>query len=297
MSPTRRVCVGALHIIQSLPSGHLRTGERLFDEVQPIAEATTPRIECHYWSEPTRDRLLGRLAQIVMYVQGSKRAPIVQIDAHGDEDGEGLILASGEFVPWTMLKGPLTAINVTCRLNLVVLVAACNARGLLEIVQPTDRAPVWGLIAPNRIVKAGEVERAYAVFYRTLLATGNGSAAWRAMNAAVTSPTPTFSFYDSEWAFRYVYAGYLRTHCTDQALVDRLTTILTGLIKQGEPQERVKASAPVLAGYLADHRAHFNEFKRRFFLTDLCPEHEERFPVTFEDCVGNGGLVTGPDLS
>ena len=92
-----------------------------------------------------RDTFLNRLASIVADVRASGRAPIIHIETHGTSDETGLVLSSGEFVPWSALKGLLTTINITCRLNLLVVLAACNGWGLLEIVQATDRAPLWGI--------------------------------------------------------------------------------------------------------------------------------------------------------
>jgi len=128
-----KIRIGAIHILESLPPGNLRTGERLRDELEPLGQVSTPQIAVHFWREPTRAAFLGRLQHIAAAVRFSGLAPVVHLETHGTP--EGLELASGEAVTWSDLKAPLTTINVTCRLNLLVLLGACNGAGLLEVIQ------------------------------------------------------------------------------------------------------------------------------------------------------------------
>jgi hypothetical protein len=285
--------IGSVHLIESLPQGDLRTGERLFEDLEPRARAMQPALECHFWRESTRDGILNRLAAIVADVRATGRAPIVHIETHGITDETGLIVSSGEFVPWSALKAPLTTINVTCRLNLLVVLAACNGRALLEIVQITDRAPVWGLIGPNRIVTAGEIEDAHRAFYRTFFETRDGGVAWRAMNATIQSPSPTFSLFGAEAIFRYVMAGYLAAQCTGEVLAERKARIAATLIEQGFTPDRLRVAEPVLWAYLEDHQARFDEVKRHLFFADLCTDHDRRFTVSLDECFDRDGQSAG----
>jgi len=35
---------------------------------------------------------------------------------------------------------------------------------------------------------------------------------------------------------------------------------------------------------LREHEKHFDRLRRNFFMIDLIPENETRFPLTFEEC-------------
>src|SRR5690348_6591090 len=96
---------GAIHIIESLPPGELRTGERLRDVVEPLAQTTTPAIDVYFSRPQTRDDFLGQLANIGDVTANTGRLPLVHIEAHGT--GEGLELARGDQVTWSELKVPL----------------------------------------------------------------------------------------------------------------------------------------------------------------------------------------------
>jgi len=276
--------VGSIYILESLPAGDLRTGERLRDSIEDQARAASPGILTHYLRVQTGAALFEHLSAIRSDVVTTGRSPILHLEAHGAADESGLVLASRELIPWARLTAPLTAINITCRLNLLVVVAACNGRWLLEILQLTDRAPVWGLIGPNRVVNAGEIELATSAFYRTLLSERDGGVAWRAMNAAVDADTKPFSFFSASAAFRFVFGSYLATEGTPDALERRRRAIIARLESDGLSPDIVRAGEPAVAEYIGDHRARFEEAKGHFFFTDLCPDHNERFPVTLDDC-------------
>ena len=198
---------GSVHIIETLRPGDLRTGERLFDWLEPAALAMNPAIETHLWRESTADDVLIRLQHVLEDLRKTGRAPILHIEAHGAP--EGIETASGELLTWAALKQPLTAINITCRLNLVVLLATCDGADLGRIVQLTDRAPVWAIIGPRRPVSAGELEDAEFSFYRTLFSTRDGGAAWQAMNDAVKKGDRPFLLFHAETMFKWIMEGYL----------------------------------------------------------------------------------------
>jgi hypothetical protein len=269
--------LGAVHIIESLRPGDLPTGEQLRNELVPLVEPYRERMVVHFWRETTRADLLNRLALIAADVRLSGRAPVVHIETHGDAGG--LQVTSNEYVPWPDLKIPFTLINITCRLNLLVILGACDGAGLLQVIQAVDRAPVWGLIGPRRPVTESEVDMAHRAFYRSLLSARDGGLAWRAMNAAITAGDAPFSCYRAEDMFRLIVAAYLRDHCSDEQIAERVRRVTTLAREAGLP-EREKE----LTDVLRDHRLFFDRTKRHFFFADLCPDHVDRFPVSLEEC-------------
>ena len=237
----------------------------------------------HFWREATRAAFVGRLEYIAADVRLRRLAPVLQIEAHGS--GEGLYLTSDECVTWSDLKGPLTEINVLSRLNLLVLVGACDGADLTKIIQPSDRAPVWGLIGPLRVVTAGEIEDAHTAFYRTLFSTGDGGPAWRAMNAAIEKADSPFQFISAEFMFREVMRTYFTKLCSKEALAQRMDRLVETMKSDGVPQQALPVFAAMLRERLLDHPSFFDRLKERFFHQDLCPEHAARFAVSLGECL------------
>jgi hypothetical protein len=280
------VRIGAIHIIESLGSEDLQTGTRLRDQLGPLTESSSPPISVDFWTEPTRKGFLARLQHILADVRLRRLAPVVHIETHGSP--EGLYLTSGDVVTWSDLKAPFTDINVTCRLNLLVLVGACDGAGLTKIIQAQDRAPVWGLIGPSRPVTPWEIEAAHTAFYRTLFSTGDGAVAWRAMNAAIEASDSPFLFVGAEYMFREVMRMYFKEHCSNEQLANRTQKLVDLAKNRGMPDERLPLFAAKMDEHLRDYQAIFGRTKEHFFHQDLCPEHAERFNVALAECLGTG---------
>jgi hypothetical protein len=132
--------------------------------------------------------------------------PILHIEVHGDFTG--IVVASGEYLPWREFEDELIAINESSRLNLLVMIAACKGASLFKIMLSQlgrrGRAPMRSLIGPKRNVTASEIEHACPAFYRVLFDTGDGRAAWRAMNDAVAPGSLTFDVFTAEHTFHTI---------------------------------------------------------------------------------------------
>jgi hypothetical protein len=212
---------------------------------------------------------------------------VLQFEMHGSADG--VSIASGEFVSWTDLKEPLTLINQTSRLNLLVVLAACEGANLMRLLQPTDRAPVLAVIGPRHTISAGALEKATLAFYRTLFAAGDAAAAWRAMNTAVSPSGMTFAVSTAEFMLRYVMHHYLRTEGTEAALDRRQDRLEAHLRAGGMPEQAILLGREPARELMRDHRKHFLDIKRHFLFCHLFPENEARFGVSFEDCLKEPG--------
>lgn len=277
--------LGALHIVESLQSKDLKTGARLRQQLAAIAASHPKPLPVHFWTAQTREEFLGRLKQIEDDVRTTGRPPIVHLETHGDRSG--LFVTSGETVTWADLKGPLTNINITARLNLLVVVAACHGEALLSVLQAYDRAPVWGMIGPNRPVYDTEIDQANAAFYGTLHSTVDGAVAVRAMRAATGGERSPFGFYSAQWFFREVMRGYYRDHCSEEGIRRRVEKMVASAEKQfardGKP-EALPLFAAQIERNLRDFDAVFKAARRQFFTEDLCPEHAMRFQVSLTEC-------------
>ena len=175
-------------------------------------------------------------------------------------------------VTWADLEPLLREINVTCCLNLLVVAGACEGLGLAVILQAADRAPVWGILGPNRTVTAGELDDGHHAFYRTLYKTRDFTPAIEAMNASVTAGDRPFFLFGAQWFFTQVMRGYFERYCTDEAIAARVQKAAPteeALRKQGVSEEEILRRREAFRQHLQDHRGHFDQMKPIFFAEDL----------------------------
>src|SRR6266704_1196934 len=167
----------------------------------------------------------------------------------------------------------------------LVILAACEGRNLLHVIQPTERAPVRAIIGPKRIIKSGELERATRAFYQTLLETKSSRGAWTAMNAALSTEEETFSVFPADAIFIHVVGGYLRSLCTPEELKRREAKAVLDAVMKGLSGEQLDGFRRNFRSFIQDYRSHFDRLKTHFFFCDRYPENSQRFDFTFEQCV------------
>ena len=267
--------IGAIHVVESLPPGDLRTGERLEELISPLAQASLPELAVQFSRPRSRIALLEQFEAIAQFTIRENRAPLVHIETHGSQDG--FELASGDFVPWSDLKEPLTRLNVLCRLNLIVMTGACDGAGLINVIDIADRAPLWGFVGATSEITAGQVDDAFSEFYRVLFALRDGGKALAAMNARLSGEN-RLVFIGARDIFVAVMRDYFRAECTPDRLAERVRRQSELYAPKLNGRQRTLFEKRV-AAHLSNHSLHFDRFKTRFFFSDLCPENDSRFPV------------------
>ena len=189
-------------------------------------------------------------------------------------------------VTWAELKPLLTEINIGCCVNLLVVAGACQGGALAEVIKIDDRAPVWGVLGPTRVVNAGELEDAHLAFYRTLYRTRDYTPALDAMNDTVPAGDRPFFLFGAEWMFRRVMRGFFERYSTEEAItarVQRAAPREDALRQKGVPEDEILRRREKFREGLRDQRGHLDLVKPHFFAEDLCPGNATRFSVSFED--------------
>ena len=284
MAVTDTVHFDSVYVVESLRPGDRTTGSNLVDNVlRPLTEKDD-HLGVHRLSPRTRDELLRNLDEVAQECRRLGSSPILHIETHGDKGG--IQVANNELLSWEELKGPLSQINEVSRLNLLVVMVACKGGNLVRVVEPTDRAPVWGIVGPAKDVFEDEIEGDFGAFYGELLASLDGTAALKKLNGCLTGAEWRYSFIPARFFFRYVYFNYLQELGTSEALAQREECIVSGLKSVGcaptEDEERILRSW--LASRLRDHESHFERIRRHFFMIDVFPDNDSRFPLTFAEC-------------
>ena len=275
----------AVYVVESLRSTDRKTGEELYDQVIGPAGYRHSKLITELVQPSDRDQFFKAFYRFVKKAVKEDRWPLLHIETHGNQDG--LELTSGEFIRWPEMNDTLQALNQVSRLNLFVTVAACSGAYLASTITPVDRAPVWAVIGPAERVGSDEVLEAFRAFYSELLANLDANAALTALRAIEVRQNKKYVFLPAETMFKSAYRRYIEEDCSEEELRAREVETLAIAREIGLPDFVDDAVASeAIRTRLADHRAFFEMFRKRFFMMDIYPENEGRFSVRYDDVVG-----------
>ena len=135
--------------------------------------------------------------------------PFLHISSHGNE--KGVILGSGERVPWKDLRAMLTPINAGLRGHLVLCMSTCSGAEAVELAMTEGDLPVLLVVGIPEKLLWSQALIAFIVFYNVLAKGGMAEEAVQAINAATRSK-----------AFRW--------HDARKVQNDYLNSVLRGLV-------------------------------------------------------------------
>jgi len=263
-------------ILDSIPEGEFNSARRLYEDLDICATAYSPTPGIAYLRVKNKSQLFNYLEQLRIQSEQNHALPLLHVESHGYEDG--LQLADGSLVSWEHLKKGLIPLNTSMRLNLMVVLASCFGGALTKALIPSDRAPVWGLIGPAQEVSAGEVERDFGTFYRTLFSSGSPKDALDTLNKV--SQKDLYYRTTAEGFFYRVWQNYKEKLCTPGKLKMRARRM------RKRAKELKILPLPTAAEFkkklVLEEPDAFNKFRDCFFMCDLYPENQERFSVTYE---------------
>ena len=267
-------------VIESLNQGQHHTGTRLREHIAENNIFHQRGLGVELVQADTVERFWACLAQVLQDAKDKAEYPVLHIECHGSTDTTGLVLADNSFIGWHQIKPVLTAINVATRCNLFVALAACYGAYLSQIILPTDRAPLWGMMGPTESAKPTDLLGSFFAFYSTLLASLDGDKALAALVSA-NARVANYYFVSAEGFFRKAYANYLANYSTEKGYWNRAKRLRTRLRDMGL---RKRPSLSELQQQLkSTELPSFNKYHRQFFMIDLFPENSERFSVRFDD--------------
>ena len=283
-----RMSIGVVHIVEWLNPGDARTGAALLDELQPMGIVSRPPVAVDFHRVDTRDAFVALMRQFEREFQENRRTPVLHIETHGNEQGIG----AADSLQWRELTEELIPLNRLTRLNLVLILAACQGFYGVQMLQPDRRAAAFrGLIGPHRPVTAGEAMDGCLAFYRTLFRPQDGDAALKAMNDAVDASTETFWLMSAEDVFKTVNRSHFKEHCTPEALRRRRDRLMSRLARRHRAKNGLDPSAELAqrwfdqaTAHLLDQRTLFERLRQEYFFINAFPENNVRFDVTFEQC-------------
>ncbi|MCK9230139.1 MAG: hypothetical protein M0Q23_02255 [Syntrophales bacterium] len=274
-----------LWVIESLPVGDLKTGTRLVENHLERAKLEHPDLLVAFEQPITKCDFLNVLKRIRDEAKTGGINPMLHVECHGCPDG--LSVASGEFVEWDELREVLIEINHSCRLNLVIVLAACNGAHLINVSTRMDRAPFWAIIGPEAEVKAGEIEKDFGAFYKTFFERFDGDAAINALNSGEARIERKYHFMSAQGLFIRAYTKYYKSHCIGKGRRERIEYLTTQAMQNLDVKRRgVNWARNKIKEGLDAEDAHFVKLKDRYFFIDCYPENAQRFPLSRDEILG-----------
>lgn len=270
-------------ILDAIPDGELNTARRLREDLEDLAFHVATGLRVRYYRIQTNSDLESAISNLVEEATGSSLIPWLHLEGHGAQDESGFATADGSYCTWVQLKNLVTPLNIATNLNLVVVLATCFGGSFTTAITTIDRAPVLGVIGPTSKVTIGEVETDFPAFYKTFFNTGFLKEAI----AALTSRALKDLYYstNAEQFFYDVWANYKRTQCSDEQIAIRARNLRRKLKRDKIPT--IPSVGKLKRQFRSEEKGQFEKYRDKYFMYDLEPRNENRFPVTYKQATRN----------
>lgn len=274
-----------LWVIESLPSGELKTGRNLFDNRLDKAKQVQKDLVVEFADPITKAELFEVLEKIKNEAL-TGIYPMIHFECHGCEDGLGT--GSGELVEWDEIREILIEINRSTKLNLMIVIAACNGAHLIKVSTKLDEAPFWAIIGPEVEVTDVHIQENFGNFYESFFSDLDGDKAINILNGGATRPDRTYHFLSAAGLFSRAHRTYYKSRCVGKGKEERIKQLVAEALRNPEVKIRGEAWArqEVEQG-LASEDQHFNKLRKRFFFIDQFPENEARFRLSREQVIAS----------
>lgn len=274
-----------IYILESIPSGELKSGFRLYEDVIQQAQMQHGNLSSSYLDIQNKNQFYEGLLLIEKQARKADLYPMLHIDCHGSKSG--LMLKSGEEIVWSELRDYLIGINEACRLNLIITLAACSGAYLIYVAERLDRAPFCALIAPDHEISAGEGEADFKAFYETFFKTLSGDEAIVALNRGIIDDHRKYHFFSIEGLFLKAYAKHIANNNMGKGKERRIEELLTESRKNlGFRRRNIGDIRKMIKERLKqEEESHFYKVKKHFFFEDIYPENGKEFSITYEQVI------------
>lgn len=270
-----------IYVIESLPEGEEKTGTQLNDDLLRWQQYRYKGFKSILlepkgmldWTKSMEDILDDTVNKGVL--------PIIHFEIHGSTNKDGLVLASGELVPWESVRAILTEINIASRMNLFVSLAVCHGAYLLTQYQLDQRAFCSGLLGSFEKIKISDLKIRFTEFYQELFTTFDMNKAYQRLLNSNPSVEIDYKCISALEIFYRIYRNYIITQVNDPKRVKQRALDAAkadGLILETRQQKR--SFQRDFAKQL--HRTknqYYVEHSTKFLMIDLFPEKKKDFNI------------------
>jgi len=272
-----------LWVIESLPKGDLKTGTNLVENQLNTAKLAQPDFEVELLLPKTKANIITSLEKIRNETRDLNSYPMIHFECHGCK--EGISSANNELISWDDLRITLLEINQACKMNLVVVLAACNGIYLVKAASKLDGAPFYAIVGPEAEVIAGDIQLDFGAYYSKYFENFDHEEAISESNRGLTDSIRKYNFISAESIFIRMYIKYHNTHLSGKGKRQKVEYLVTQIMESDNTKRLgVKRARQFVKNSLKNNEeANFDDFKRTFFLIDQFKENQDRFAVQYLD--------------
>lgn len=274
-----------VYVLESLDENKDKlTGKELYDDLLHWKEFQITDFKAEYIAIKDKADFLKTLETIKDDCTTKGHYPILHFEIHGSSDKTGLVLKSGELVPWTELYQDLVALNSIIGNNLFITLAVCHGGYIMELIKIENSAPYWGFIGSFDEIKVSDLLIRYNEFYDVFLRNFDLNDAVEKLHKANPTVPSTYRFINSEQTFKNINKKYFSEKFSEEQIKLRFEDGLKQNkwdIKDRDlkNQYRIKFKIELLKS----KKDYFEKHKRTFFMFDNFPDNEKRFQVNYEE--------------
>lgn len=268
-------------ILDAIPDGELNTARSLYDDLLDIRTANAEKLgqlQLRYFRIKTETDLENCLIDLIAESEADGLIPWLHLEGHGLEDKTGFVTANNTPIAWKRFNQLITPLNVSTKMNLVLVLASCYGAYYIHSLVPSEKAPILALIGPINQIIAGDVVKDFRAFYFDIFDNFSFGKAVKAI--ANTNAGPIYYATHAEELFLEAWKGYRNDHCSKRALKTRALALIQKLrsenpgtsYKIGWVKKMIRIEEPVF----------FDSFRDEFFQYDIYPENKVRFPITYQ---------------
>lgn len=273
-------------VIESLPNGDLKSGTELFEQVIAPVAVNDPTLVVELYKAADRREFFACLRAVAQLAAEHGNSPILHLETHGSR--AGLQFGDGSRATWEEVAAPLGELNRVTEMNLLAFAGLCHGWSMTDILKPTGRAPVFGMIGPMEEVEAGALLAASKVFYERLLEPQHDlRAALDTANGSTAIEDWRFKWMSAELMFCRVFEAYMAEVSREQVRTERVNRLVADITRARnlDLNQTMQLRSSITAD-LDDHETWFHHYRDHFLLLDEYPENSRRFQLTYSDCVG-----------
>lgn len=224
--------------------------------------------------------------------------PIIHLECHGCQ--KGLEIAGEEIIEWNELSDIFRKINHACRLNLLIVVAACEGIYLIKTAEELGRAPFLAVVGSIYKLYPDEIKEDFYAFYAEFFKGFEFNLAMKKIN----QKTQKYKLSSAESLFIESFKRLHKEIDIGKGKQESIESLLTNFLKDESLIEMITTSEyensenplKFIRDFLKKAwkdmpELYFNEFKDMYFFIDCYEENAERFPFSYQDVISNPDLL------
>lgn len=188
-----------VYVIESTPNTERLTGKELFNDLFKRVTYQNHWFMCAYQYVETRKQFFRCLSAIRRHVLAGDVYPMVHFEGHGNRTGLEVGKGGNQIIiKWQDIAAELRKINVLTRNNLMVTIASCHGSSIYKGVDPGDRSPFFGFIAPLAEISPSEIAEGFNEFYERIIRTSEFDKAVLALRGGMDGTPVKFTYQHCE---------------------------------------------------------------------------------------------------